>query len=378
MIISKIEVRAFKSIYELALPLDPHINVLIGANESGKSNILKALEAFREKVALDASFTCQYSNHYYMAKPPELTLEFSGFTNENRRLLQLVSESFKEVERFKIRKEGPTLNDYHLLINGNPAEAVDMARLLRILPKILYFPDIRLLKNRVDYDDLIANLPDCATERNLLKIGGVDRYETIFEDNARGRRALEEASRIITEQLRRVWSQEPTIEVKLNVNGRALYIDFSDSTTVFDTPESRSLGFRWYLSFYVNFLAQTFEAQANEYLFLFDEPGIHLHPSGQKDLMKVLEDLALKNQVVFSTHSPFMINRQFPERVILVVKDKNGTRIDNQAYREHWKPLRDEIGLKVGDLFFFSDSSIIVELPTRKSGILEKFKSKPE
>ncbi|HNW59772.1 MAG TPA: AAA family ATPase [bacterium] len=378
MIISRIEIRAFKSIYEITLPLDPHINVLIGANESGKSNILKALEAFRDKVALDAAFTCQYSNHYYLAKPPELTLEFSSFTKENRRLLLLLSEAFKEVERFNIRKDGPTLNDYHLLINGNPVESVDIARLLRILPKILYFPDIRLLKNRVDYDDLCANLPECATERNLLKIGGVDRYETIFEDNARGRRALEEASRIITEQLRRVWSQEPTIEVKLNVNGRALYIDFSDSTTVFDTPESRSLGFRWYLSFYVNFLAQTFEAQANEYLFLFDEPGIHLHPSGQKDLMKVLEDLALKNQVVFSTHSPFMINRQFPERVILVLKDKNGTRIDNQAYREHWKPLRDEIGLKVGDLFFFSDSSIIVELPTRKSGLLEKFRGKSE
>jgi len=94
--------------------------------------------------------------------------------------------------------------------------------------------------------------------------------------------------------------------------------------------------------------------------------------------MKVLEELALKNQVVFSTHSPFMIDRQFPERVILVVKDKNGTRIDNHAYRDHWKPLREEIGLKVGDLFFFSDSSIIVELPTRKSGLLDKIKGKTE
>ena len=74
MIISKIEIRAFKSIYELTLPLDPHINVLIGANESGKSNILKAIEAFRDKVALDSSFTCQYSNHYYLAKAPELAL----------------------------------------------------------------------------------------------------------------------------------------------------------------------------------------------------------------------------------------------------------------------------------------------------------------
>lgn len=378
MIISKIDIRAFKSIYELSMPIDPNINVLIGANESGKSNLLKAIEAFREKVALDATFTCQYSNHYYLAKPPELTLEYTGFTKENRQQLLQLADLFKEVEKFTIRKDGPTLNDYHLLIDGKEVTSIEMARLLRLLPKILYFPDIRLLKNRVDYEDLAADLPDCATERNLLKIGGVEHYKSIFEDNARGRRTLEEAGRIITEQLRRVWSQEPSIEVKLNVNGRSLYIDFSDSTTVFDTPESRSLGFRWYLSFYVNFLAQTFAAQANEYLFLFDEPGIHLHPAGQKDLAKVLEDLALKNQVIFTTHSPFMINRKFPERVVLVVKDKNGTRIDNQSYRDHWRPLRDEIGLKVGDLFFFSDSSLIVELPTKKLGFLEKIKGKAE
>ncbi len=376
MIISKIDIRAFKSILELSLNLDPHINVLIGANESGKSNILKAIEAFREKIHLDSSLTCQYSNQYYLAKPPELTMEFSGLSKENRRVLLQISDVFKDVEHFQIHRDGPTLKDYHLFVNGNEVESIDITRVMHVLPKILYFADIRLLKNRVDHENLIANQPDCATERNLLKIGGIDSYEAIFEDTARGRRALEEASRIITEQLRRVWSQEPSIEVKLNVNGRALYIDFSDSTTVFDTPESRSLGFRWYLSFYVNFLAQTFEAQANEYVFLIDEPGIHLHPSGQKDLVKVLEDLALKNQVIYTTHSPFMINRQFPERVVLVKKDKNGTHVDNSSYRENWKPLRDEIGLRVGDLFFFSDSSLILELPTKKAGILEKLKNK--
>ncbi len=68
---------------------------------------LKPLEAFREKVALDASFTCQYSNHYYMAKPPELTLEFSGFSKENRRLLQQLSETFKDVESFRHPQRWP-------------------------------------------------------------------------------------------------------------------------------------------------------------------------------------------------------------------------------------------------------------------------------
>jgi len=375
MVIHKVMVRAFKSLHELSLTLDPKINVLIGTNESGKSNILKAVESFRHDVVFDNSLTCQYSNHYYMGKPPELILEFGQISKENRRQFMQVSEVFKDVETFQIGREGLEYKDYRLFIGDKPVENVDMHKLVKMVPKVLYFDEIRLLKNRIDYDQLGSAKSDFETERNLLKIGGVETYDIIFEDSARGRRTLEEAGRIISEQIRRVWSQEPTIEVKLNVNGKSLYIDFSDSTTVFDTPESRSLGFRWYLSFYVNFLAQTFEGQANEYIFLIDEPGIHLHPAGQKDLVKVLEDLALKNQIIYTTHSPFMINREYPERVALVMKDKNGTKIDQMCYRENWKPLRNEIGLKVGDLFFFSDSSLILELPTgKKPGLMDKLR----
>jgi predicted ATP-dependent endonuclease of OLD family len=212
------------------------------------------------------------------------------------------------------------------------------------------------------------------TERNLLKVGELQNFETIFEDSTHGRRATEEASRIITQQIRRVWSQEPTVEIKLSVNGKVLYIDISDDTTVFDTPESRSLGFRWYLSFYINFLAQTNEASANEYIFLIDEPGIHLHPAGQKDLVKVLENLAQRNQVIYTTHSPFMINREFPERVRLVTKTKEGTHIDNEAYRQNWKPLRKSIGLMLGDLFFFSEDSLILEVPKDKFAFAKKIR----
>jgi predicted ATPase len=366
MTISKVHMRALKSVYELTLPLEAKTNVMIGANESGKTNILKALESFRSDVPFDSSLTCQYSNHYYMGKCPEITLEFSNINKENRRNLMRVSEIFKDVEVFQVRRDGPDLHDYHLIIGESEIDGIDIKKLLQALPKIIYFSDIPLLQNKVDCENLTSESGDYYTEKNLLKIGGIESYDLIFEDSTRGRRATEEASRIITEQIRRVWSQEPSIEIKLNVNGRVLYIDFSDSTTVFDTPDSRSLGFRWYLSFYVNFIAQTFEARANEYVFLIDEPGIHLHPAGQKDLIRVLEDLALKNQVIYTTHSPFLINRKYPERVLLVVKDKDGTKVDTQAYRENWKPLRSEIGLMIGDLLFFSDQSLIIELPMKK------------
>lgn len=366
MIINKVYIRAFKSIYDLQLPFDPKINVLIGANESGKTNLLKALESFRSDITFDNSLTCQYSNHYYMGNCPEITLEFGGITKENRKDLIKISEAFKEVESFQIRRDGPDLKDYHVYIADSELDSIDLKKLLKTLPKIIYFNNIPLLKNKVIFEDLASNNSDFTTERNLLKIGGIENYDLIFEDSTRGRRATEEASRIITEQIRRVWSQEPSIEIKLNVNGRVLYIDFSDSTTVFDTPDSRSLGFRWYLSFYVNFITQTFEARANEFVFLIDEPGIHLHPGGQKDLLKVFEDLAVKNQVIYTTHSPFLIDREHPERVFLVVKDKQGTRVDTKAYRENWKPLRNQIDLVPGDLFFFSNPSLVLELPTKK------------
>jgi hypothetical protein len=67
-----------------------------------------------------------------------------------------------------------------------------------------------------------------------------------------------------------------------------------------------------------------------------------------------------------------MINREHPERVRLVSKVKSGTRVDSEAYRENWKPLRSSIGLMVGDLFFFSERGIMVELPGKKFSFMRR------
>jgi predicted ATP-dependent endonuclease of OLD family len=382
MLVSSVHVKAFRSIFELTLPVDPKVSVLIGANESGKTNLLRALESFRPDFPFTNHLTCQYSDYYYQGKCPEITFEFTQLSRDNKRNLMPISEAFKDVEKFLVKKDGPELSNYHVYANNEEIKILNMRRFLELLPKILYFESISLIKNRVELETLLNGDKNFLTERNLLKIGGLqNNFDIIFEDSTRGRRASEEAGRLITQQIRRVWSQEPTIEIKLNVNGKVLYIDISDGTTVYDTPESRSLGFRWYLSFYINFIAQTFEAKANEYFFLLDEPGIHLHPAGQKDLTRVIEDLAIKNQLIFTTHSPFMINREFPQRVRLVTKGREGTKVDAYAYRENWKPLRRSIGLVIGDLFFFNDSSLILEVPSRKTPLRKRFqlfRSHPE
>jgi len=378
MIVSNIYIQAFKSINQLKLPLSPKITVLIGPNESGKTNILKSIEYFRPDLTLNMEQTCQYSESYQNGKPPTISLEFTNFSREEHAKLIKIYDGFRTIDSFILKREGPRITDYKILANDKILTIGNVKPLFEFLPKILYFDSISVIKDRVEMDSLIKAGNDSITERSLLKIGGVDDPSLIFEDSTRGRRAAEETGREITRRIQQVWSQEPSLEIKLRVNGKLLYVDFSDATTVYDTPKTRSPGFLWYLSFYINFIATTNEARANEYFFLLDEPGLHLHPSGQKDLTHLLEDLSQKNQLVYTTHSPFMINREHPQRVRVVNKGEKGTTVDNEAYRENWRPLRQSIGLTVGDLFFFNNKGLILEIPTKKSSLFKKSNKKKQ
>lgn len=374
MIVSNVHITAYKSIQKLTVDLDDRITVLIGPNESGKTNILKAMESFRPDMVLRTDDTCQYSNFYQESKPPQVGLEITNFTDEEREILTKMYDGFRSLDHFILRREGSRLTDYKILANGKVLSIGNVKPMFEFLPKIIYFDTIPIIKDMVDMTSLLKEDDSCRTEKNLLKIGGVTDPTHIFEDSTRGRRAADEASREITQRIQQVWSQEPSLEIKLRVNGKLLYIDFSDATTVYDTPKSRSSGFLWYLSFFINFIATTSEATANEYLFLLDEPGLHLHPSGQKDLTNLLKNLSQKNQLVYTTHSPFMIDRENPDGVRVISKDENGTLIQNNAYVENWKPLRQSIGLSVGDLFFFSNKGIMFDLPSKKSNVFKKQK----
>ncbi|MCJ7812780.1 AAA family ATPase [bacterium] len=376
MTISNVHVYAFKSINKLSLPLDPKITVFIGPNESGKTNILKSIEHFRSDLPLSTMHTCQFSEHYQNGKPPQISLELTNFTKEDQNKLSKIDQSLHNANSILFKREGPRLADYKIQVDNKTINIGTVKPLMEIMPKIIYFDSISVIKDQIHMDKLLEGNDDVQTEKNLLKIGGVNDPSIIFEDSTRGRRAAEETGREITKRIQQVWTQEPSLEIKLRVNGKLLYVDFSDSTTVYDTPKSRSPGLLWYLSFYINFIATTNEAKINEYLFLLDEPGLHLHPSGQRDLTRLLEDLAQKNQLLYTTHSPFMINRDYAQRVRVVTKSEKGTDVNSEAYRENWKPLRQSIGLTMGDLFFFSNKGILLEIPSKKSSLFGKANKK--
>jgi predicted ATPase len=360
---------------DLEIELDPQITVVIGPNESGKTNVLKALESFNPEVALTNDNTCQYSTFYDEGKYPEISLEFSDIEPRTRNSLAKISPEFKDRDTIKVCRTGPGANDYQVILDGKVIPIKDCSQLLKSLPTNIYFSEISLLKSTVRLQELESEDKRFQCERDMLQLGGVTEHNEIFEDSTRGRRRREEISRFLTEQIREVWSQDRTLELKLNVNGEVLHIDISDETTVFDSINTRSLGFWWFISFYIAFMTRTVNPKQSNFIYLVEEPGIHLHPSGQKDLVRLLEMLSQKNQIIYTTHSPFMLNRAYPNRVRLVSKTRKGTEVDNEAYRENWKPLRSSIGLMIGDLFFFGNSGVLLEVPTKKIPFMSQMKS---
>ncbi len=144
-----------------------------------------------------------------------------------------------------------------------------------------------------------------------------------------------------------------------------LLISVEDDTGALDPPSRRSKGFQWFLSFYINFTAGSKNEFKNTILLL-DDPGVYLHPLGQEDLKKTLEQLSASNQLVFVTHSPFMIYREHLERIRIVDKEseKGGTKLIEKYWVSDFDaiaPLRAALGVRLGEMPLAEKRHLVVE-----------------
>tara|TARA_R110000850_G_scaffold277034_1_gene421556 strand:- start:1769 stop:3652 length:1884 start_codon:yes stop_codon:yes gene_type:complete len=88
--------------------------------------------------------------------------------------------------------------------------------------------------------------------------------------------------------------------------------------------ENRSAGLQWFLSFFLVFTYESEDAHEDA-IVLLDEPGHSLHPLAQRDLTAFFNNLAKTNQLIFTTHSPFMIDADRLDRVRKVFLGEDGS-----------------------------------------------------
>ncbi|MGY8685696.1 AAA family ATPase [Bradyrhizobium sp. UFLA05-153] len=177
-------------------------------------------------------------------------------------------------------------------------------------------------------------------ENNFEKLARVADFDPARLNNIRNEheeraQILNRAGSLVTAEIRRLWKDQ-TLMVRFNLDGPHLDILVSDPHAEYPVEvnlDERSRGFRWFFAFFITFSADTRGGNADGAILLLDEPGLYLHAKSQGDLLKHLRE-DYKNQIIYTTHSPFMV----PADAIKIVRTVNiqpssGTTVTKHAHR---------------------------------------------
>ena len=161
---------------------------------------------------------------------------------------------------------------------------------------------------------------------------------------------------------------------QLEARERDLAFIIRDRTGTKYSFAERSRGLTYFLSYFVQLKRHRLGQEATQRdgvpeILLMDEPDAYLSSVGQQDLLRALEDFALPaagdriDQVVYVTHSPFLLNRNAAHRIRVLDKgtDQEGTRVVKDVSQNHYEPLRTSIGVSVAETAFIGGSNLLVE-----------------
>jgi predicted ATP-dependent endonuclease of OLD family len=255
------------------------------------------------------------------------------------------------------------------------------------LPKFLYFDDYKLLEGKINLQALKARfdskrLTDAdETALGLIELAGTSLQELSSDEGYENAKAkLEAIGASITDKIFEFWKQNRELDVEFDLKadpkdtppfnaGFNLYVRIKNRrhrvTVSFD---QRSKGFIWFFSFLVWFDAvQSRTATTDSLILLLDEPGLSLHALAQADFLAYIRDLSAKHQIIYTTHSPFMVDS---ERLadVRVVEDRanEGTKVTSElagSSNESVFPLQAALGYSIAQNLFIAKQNLLVEGP---------------
>lgn len=256
------------------------------------------------------------------------------------------------------------------------------------MPTFFYFSDYQILPGRVDLAELEAgvDLPAASplqTARALLQLAGTETGSLREEDYEERKAELEAVSNDLTRQVFEYWRQNQELSVEIDIDketvtrpgqyggnetavARYLDVRVKDRRHGFTNNfGQRSSGFQWFFSFLAAF--SEFEQRDEPVIILLDEPALTLHGKAQADFLRFIEErLAPIGQVVYTTHSPFMVEMDHLERA-RIVEDKGpdtGAVVSDEILgvgNDSLFPLQAALGYDIAQTLFVGEANVVVE-----------------
>src|SRR3990170_2040532 len=320
MRLRKFRVRAFRCIHDSGEIKVGDLAAFVGRNESGKTTILQGLTLLNK--------------------------------DENVSNLDLCDEMSEELKNEINIADG----DFDKMLVGTTEHTALENFIGEYLhPRFVYFSDYKKIYGNINLNEYVKESKGYRTEgiefveefdkaetvRNLFYLAELDieGLEEFHNSPSKLIKYLNTASNRLTTRLNPAWKGDP-IHVDLRYNpGNILSVVISDvhkDGTVTNTGllNRRAEGFKWTFSFIVNFAAETQRAELKEAILLLDEPARNLHPTQQRGISDLLKNLAGSNQVLYATHSPFMIFDYTPGNLLVVELDKR--KHLSKIYYDYW------------------------------------------
>ena len=416
------------------LDVDPRITAVVGANESGKSHLLDAVQKLLINEQVDRQDFCRYSDLYSVEQGERRVSDFGGRfqpeTDEDKALMTTLGYSGGE-ELYYVRSGSGnsfvftrrSLKQRLLNHDEEAALRATFPQVFRLETEVALpasMPIRRLAGQAAD------SLPDRAGRRQIL--GTLPKHDAIATEVPTwwsaiagflrpssttagttgisdkefdlGRRLLIDVARIDPASFRDLdealaaeregevnaliqkmndaiarhlnfpkwWAQDRDFRLLLSPREHEVAFTVRDRTEAEYSFTERSRGLRYFLSYYVQLRANR-PPEGREQLLLLDEPDAYLSGVGQQDLLRILEEFAKPEdgsdggQVIYVTHSPYLINRNAAQRIRVLDKGSHdeGTRVVTDASRNHYEPLRSSLGPFVAETAFIGGANLFVE-----------------
>jgi predicted ATP-dependent endonuclease of OLD family len=455
----------------IRVPIEPEITAVVGANESGKSHLLTAIEKAitgrdHENEKISASDFCRYSDRFLItadkSRIPDFVTEWSGVSTEEADQIKELSDIPKaqKFDRFYLLRK----NIDELIIylpdgeNPHPVKSHSLEQFQEILPRtrrldtttalpdsvpiqklvqiingkpegtryeLLSFEkrdNIRLLldqlmqKSTFFQNSLPPNSPSSNNEEkkgdeliNLLKELEIQYINTDKDSELKQEKSVKLAYEMIctiakisntaivelanamaennigytqalidkiNKQLSanlnfpKYWLQDNEFQILVQAKDHNLEFSILDRTKTKYSFEERSSGLKYFLSYFIQHRSYQPPNSIPEIL-LMDEPDTYLSSQAQQDLLKIFEEVASSedgtpsSQVVYVTHSPFLIDKNHSERIRVLNKgiEYEGTQLVKSAAKNRYEPLRSSLGAFVAETVYISQCNLMVEGP---------------
>ena len=263
-------------------------------------------------------------------------------------------------------------------------------------PKFLYFDEyyqmrghdnVDALKIRKDENKLLhSDYPLLG----LIALARLDLDELLAPTRTQKlKNKLEGASNHLTGQILKYWSQNKHLRMTFDIRpglsgdpegmtkGTNIWGEVFDSKHLVSTGlGTRSRGFVWFFSFLAWY--SSVKRRNEPVVLLLDEPGLSLHGRAMEDLLRYFEAEIVtnpKHQLLYTTHSPFMVDAQHFDRVRIVQdrgidaddqlpREEDGTKVFTdvlEAGPDSLFPLQAALGYEIYQTLFVGPNSLVVE-----------------